>query len=326
MKTIYLHIGAEKTGTTSIQRYCKNNRDKLLSEGLLYPQTISGSELPGHFALAASTIKKVEPGKAVDFMAEDGVDFDIEWENIRCQVEEEREKNVLISCEHFSSRMRDQHVAILKSKLNEIFPDFKFRVLIALRRQDQLFESAYSTSIKSGSRRTVRDFFEDAMKKSHYFDFLSMLDRWERVFGFESMIVTTFDEVRQDGSLVSSFLRLLGLRLRVDESRYLENRALSPIASLCGCMINSYGSAASAQRLANIEKLVGSQRGHILTQRESAVIVQRYHADNRYIAKKYLQRPYLFEDDSYVWKREYKYISESEAKDRLIMSLLDEMK
>ena len=36
-KTIYLHIGVSKTGTTSIQRFLYKNRELLKDKGILYP-------------------------------------------------------------------------------------------------------------------------------------------------------------------------------------------------------------------------------------------------------------------------------------------------
>lgn len=37
MKTLYIHIGTPKTGTTSIQNFCGLNREKLKEQGVLYP-------------------------------------------------------------------------------------------------------------------------------------------------------------------------------------------------------------------------------------------------------------------------------------------------
>ena len=37
MKTLYLHIGTPKTGTTSIQHFCKHNEKVLAGKGICYP-------------------------------------------------------------------------------------------------------------------------------------------------------------------------------------------------------------------------------------------------------------------------------------------------
>jgi hypothetical protein len=54
---VYLHIGTEKTGTTSIQAFLDRNRSRLRSQGVLYP------ELPGsnnQIALSAAALASPE--------------------------------------------------------------------------------------------------------------------------------------------------------------------------------------------------------------------------------------------------------------------------
>lgn len=48
---IFLHIGAEKTGTSSVQRFFSRNREALKAAGYLYPAS-AGNE--NHMALAAA--------------------------------------------------------------------------------------------------------------------------------------------------------------------------------------------------------------------------------------------------------------------------------
>ena len=38
MKTLYLHIGTPKTGTTSLQHFCHDNQQKLAEKGYFYPE------------------------------------------------------------------------------------------------------------------------------------------------------------------------------------------------------------------------------------------------------------------------------------------------
>ena len=40
-KKIYLHIGTAKTGTTSLQKYLYENRNKLILDGFIYPEPYS---------------------------------------------------------------------------------------------------------------------------------------------------------------------------------------------------------------------------------------------------------------------------------------------
>ena len=49
-KTIFLHIGANKTGTTSIQKQLAEHRDLLEREGVLYPRTAQAGSV--HYPLS----------------------------------------------------------------------------------------------------------------------------------------------------------------------------------------------------------------------------------------------------------------------------------
>lgn len=52
-KSIYIHIGPHKTGTTTLQFSLFLNKDKLKKNGILYPDSgIISAKLPGHHNLA----------------------------------------------------------------------------------------------------------------------------------------------------------------------------------------------------------------------------------------------------------------------------------
>lgn len=52
MSKVVLHIGTEKTGTTSIQHFMSQNRQALLAKGIVYPNL--GSRKDAHFDLVNS--------------------------------------------------------------------------------------------------------------------------------------------------------------------------------------------------------------------------------------------------------------------------------
>ena len=41
-KKLFLHIGTPKTGKTSLQYFCENNRKTLMDKGILYPENPNG--------------------------------------------------------------------------------------------------------------------------------------------------------------------------------------------------------------------------------------------------------------------------------------------
>jgi hypothetical protein len=48
-KTIYLHIGIPKTGTTAIQNFFFQKREDLKNYGLLYPNTAASGKGAEHY-------------------------------------------------------------------------------------------------------------------------------------------------------------------------------------------------------------------------------------------------------------------------------------
>ena len=60
MKRLVLHIGLEKTGTTSFQAYCTEHRAALLKAGALYPANPACFLRDNHAPLAASYFSDAE--------------------------------------------------------------------------------------------------------------------------------------------------------------------------------------------------------------------------------------------------------------------------
>jgi len=54
----YIHIGAHKTGTTAIQEYLRVNREKFISDGLYFPDSIVGIDYPSHYILNVYALDK----------------------------------------------------------------------------------------------------------------------------------------------------------------------------------------------------------------------------------------------------------------------------
>lgn len=62
MKTVYLHIGTHRTGSTSIQRFLANGEEALADRGVIYPKTgrpdTEWSNRYGHHLLHWSLVGK----------------------------------------------------------------------------------------------------------------------------------------------------------------------------------------------------------------------------------------------------------------------------
>lgn len=204
MKHVYLHIGLEKTGTTSLQVFLRANEVALRANGYSYlgDDTRPYSDTLGHFPIAASFFPEcpdfVRPAKfrpAPDVLGE-----------LRKDVEQ-CPWNVILSCEHFSSRLKDTSALRL---IRDALPNHNIKVVCYLRRQDDLALAAYSTAIKSG-RRNPFD-VRQVSANNWYYNFDRILSLWGEVFGSENIVVREYDRAQfAGGDVRRSFLDLLGI-------------------------------------------------------------------------------------------------------------------
>ena len=204
MKHVYLHIGLEKTGTKSLQVFLAANESALRAKGYSYlcDDVKPYFQEVGHFPVAACFSSEcpdfVLPSKfrpAAEVLGELRRDVGL------C------DKHVILSCEHFSSRLRD--VSALQA-IREALPNRSAKVICYLRRQDEFALAAYSTAVLSGRRRPFR--VDQVTAKHRYYNFQETLELWGSVFGRESILVREFDRKRfVDGDVRRDFLGLLGI-------------------------------------------------------------------------------------------------------------------
>jgi hypothetical protein len=130
--TLDVHIGLHKTGTTSLQAFFATN-DRILKQlSIGYPQT--GRKKNAHHWLAWSL-------RSVD--------------SLSCLLPALHEEcsgleHALVSCEEFSHTFLD--AAVLEQFCRLARERFHVRVIIYLRRQDQLKESVYAQVVRDWYR------------------------------------------------------------------------------------------------------------------------------------------------------------------------------
>jgi hypothetical protein len=208
--TIFLHIGTEKTGTTTIQSMAALNRDALASLGLFYPVspgkqnhvklTLYALQNPDRAGLR--NMAGLTTGDDVQEMRESLLD------ELRAEIEAAGCSRVLLSNEHLSSRLRHKRtVRRLVQGLRGISRDI--RVLIYLRPQYELILSAYSTAVKSGRARPI-DF--DRSASEHYYNYDKMLAHWEEFVGIDKIMVRRFlPACFEGGTLAADFFAAIGM-------------------------------------------------------------------------------------------------------------------
>lgn len=208
---LILHIGTEKTGTTSVQNFFRTNRDKLAKRGILYPLAPGQRNHTG-LAAAAQEVSKRDPLRKTA-----GLKTDEHVRKFRGKLlaDLEREANArpfklaVMSNEHCSSRLlEDEEVVWLRDKLAKLFS--KIRIVVYLRRQDDFLLSTYSTSVKSGGMQPLA--LPTERKVQIRYDHWDLLSRWERVFGRENIVCRRFEKsALKNGDIVDDFLDAVGI-------------------------------------------------------------------------------------------------------------------
>lgn len=235
-RRIVLHIGTEKTGTTSLQALLHANRETLAGQGIAYLSTAGRAEARG---LAAAVLNEDMPDDYLRFLGVDGEDarrayredtlaaWRAQLESLPADIH-----TVVISSEHFHSRLRRPEE--LRRLADLLGPwGSEFRVVSYLRRQVDVMNSFYSTELKNGGTRTLLEAAGKMCRPgNHYFNYRQVLELWGEVFGEEALCPRLFTRpTRQGEGVIEDFLSLLsidGAALSTPERPRL-NESLTPM-------------------------------------------------------------------------------------------------
>jgi hypothetical protein len=209
MKKYVLHIGTEKTATTSLQAFFGRNQDYLQQAGIWYPsaEQLDYCHRGAHFPLAASLVPECP-----DFITR-SKHFEPHalFRRLSADFEARDEETVLLSAEHFSSRCsRPERVSLL----GEILADRDVQVIVYVRPQHELLLSAYSTFLKSGGKKTIEHVAREQWLRpgAIYFNYFRMVKRWWDIFGRDRVTVRVFQPERlEGGDVYQDFLSILGV-------------------------------------------------------------------------------------------------------------------
>ncbi len=209
MKTIYLHIGKPKTGTTTIQNFLALNGDLLKENNFYYPCDNERSYIHDfqHVPLTCAISKK--PIWQVVRKKPDMSDK--LFEDLQEDVNKANCDNVIISSEYFSHVVtfsRD-NIRTLKQKLDFYFPEYKVKIIIYIRRQDDYFVSGISEGLKYGNNGEIS--LENAYKYASFRTY-ELLEVYAEQFGAENITARPFDRVQfVDNDLLADFLDVIGI-------------------------------------------------------------------------------------------------------------------
>ena len=206
MKTVYLHIGMPKTGTTSLQKFLFYNREKLLEKGYLYPITgtniTANQESKGYSHNSLVRVLNQATNPKDDWVSQCRI-----WEECKKEINATQAQKVILSAEYFTGPgIYNQDLIAMTKKL---LKDYETKIVIYLRRQDEFLKSYYCHLITFLIRTNIKEFI---LEWKHMADYYRTLELWENVFGQENIIVKVFEKQQmKDGNLFRDFLAAIHL-------------------------------------------------------------------------------------------------------------------
>ncbi|HEX8234279.1 MAG TPA: hypothetical protein VF559_13145 [Caulobacteraceae bacterium] len=183
---LLLHIGTHKTGTTALQRFLVDNQGALA--GLNHRYAAAGRPV-GRYAQHNLARRGDEEG------------HEAPWGQLAEEMGERAGVVHLVSSEAFWN-VSPEVAARHSRQLGEV------KVVAYVRRQDNFLESLYKHNIKLGASLSFEEFFQ---KRKKIGDYLSVLEKWEALFGRENLVVRPYDTPSGSIDIIADFLTLLGI-------------------------------------------------------------------------------------------------------------------
>jgi hypothetical protein len=161
IKTIYLHVGNFKTGTSAIQKFCSEQRDQLLENDMDYLEQARPVSAPtNHGKLPLSLLAKYQKFLPDWYEEKDG--FETVATAVRDEVENSRCGRILISSEEFY-RLASLPKKSAQSSIDDLrltFSGHEVKVIMYVRKPLDFLKSWYN-EVNKGRRpqRRFIDFF-----------------------------------------------------------------------------------------------------------------------------------------------------------------------
>lgn len=265
-KTIYLHVGTHKTGTTALQKFLRNNADQLKEQQFIYPLLSQSKEFNHCY------IKSL-----------DG------WQNVALS----ESFNYIFSCEDLYDRLFE-YVDFFKEKQAR----FNIVIIIYLKRQDLMTQSVYNELIKSAR------YYGDIKNFHNYqYDYKSFLEKVSRLFGKENIIVRPYEkEQLVNNDIIADFLKLVNIDSNSEfifDDNKLANPSLTPPLIEYFKVLNKVNLDQKLKRQIHLaiadQTIAGNKAGlyknhALLSPQQRLEILQNYQASNEKIAREYLGR------------------------------------
>jgi hypothetical protein len=242
---VVLHIGTEKTGTTTLQDFVYANREVLLRHGVGLSDLLgtTNNRKLASFCMPELNFDDYFKDRQIVTVEQKREHFAGFREAFLAEVRAMAPSvhTLLITSEHFHSRLRDvASIRRLKDLLDEVAEGVT--VVCYFREQSAVVRSLYSTAVKSGNAADFATFARHCGPRNPYFNYFEFFSHWRDVFGAQSLRPRVFARDHfVGGELRRDFLSMLlpGADPQAFEySPVASNRGLGLIGIELGRMTN----------------------------------------------------------------------------------------
>ncbi len=223
---IILHIGIEKTGSTSLQRFLTVNQDDLRARGYFVPSSFAPVAAPPLFNHTYLTTCSMKSDRLDDeIRVQNGISdrrslirhrFDItrKFEQEITELSDSVD-TIILTNEHMFSQLRTaEEIYYLRDWLR-IFSN-NIDVVVYLRPQHEVAMSLHSTALRNGWTTPSPFLLTDQVGNGQspidrqFFEYGDLLRAWVDVFGHDAMKVRLFGpHTLIDGDIVADFFQTL---------------------------------------------------------------------------------------------------------------------
>lgn len=216
-RRVILHIGGEKTGTTTLQKYLSRNAETLKRRGIHYldDRTKPYSANEAHFPVAACLISD-----EVDFIPDEKRTSLHEVLKVLKDDIARLDGTIILSCEHLSSRLHSKNQLL---RLQDALATEDVQIVCYVREQSELALTSWATAVRYGCDQKFS--LKNVVPENPYYNFFDVLNLWNSVFDHVSAREYRPERLANH-DICADFFELTGLDARGLETQAQENKSL----------------------------------------------------------------------------------------------------
>lgn len=294
-KIIYLHIGVPKTASSTIQRGLFVNQENLERHGYLYPNR----------GLLETNHKNIF--FELTSMPEHQPKFSPKAGNLNSLAKEIRKSNLnkfIISAEHFALFTSAQI-----QTLEKMLAPFITKVIVYLRRQDQVIQSGWTQNAKRlvTKKSLHQNITEELSTQESVYHYDYLLEKWSNAFGKDNIIPRIFERQKLSGHIFHDFLKTCGIEA-IEDFKIPHSTNISPGYKTLG-LIQEISKRLDFDRFDPITRVeIGKQvelycdqlgwdqdkKFNAIDQKTFDLIMAHFQSGNQKVAREYFESDDLF--------------------------------